>query len=102
VGGESYLDVIERVRPIIIELERQRRSVIVVCHLAVVRCIYAYFMGTLPEDIPYLEFPKHRVIELAPGPFGCEVTTIDPATKKPSLSRSPSSSSSMGANKTYC
>lgn len=36
-GGESYLDVIERIRPVIIELERQRRSVLVVCHLAVLR-----------------------------------------------------------------
>lgn len=40
VGGESYMDVIERVRPVIIELERQRRSVVLVCHLAVLRCIY--------------------------------------------------------------
>eukprot|EP01042_Synura_sphagnicola_P006073 gene6073-7752_t len=35
VGGESYLDVIERVRPIIIELERQRQSVLLVSHMAV-------------------------------------------------------------------
>jgi broad specificity phosphatase PhoE len=32
VGGESYLDVIERIRPIIIELERQRRSVSIVLY----------------------------------------------------------------------
>lgn len=37
VGGESYQDVIERMRPVIIELERQRRSVVVACHLAVLR-----------------------------------------------------------------
>lgn len=37
VGGESYMDVIERARPIIIELERQRKPVMVVCHLAVMR-----------------------------------------------------------------
>jgi broad specificity phosphatase PhoE len=36
-AGESYLDVIERVRPVIIELERQRRSIVIVCHLAVLR-----------------------------------------------------------------
>lgn len=28
----------------IIELERQRYSVLIVCQLAVLRCIYAYFM----------------------------------------------------------
>jgi broad specificity phosphatase PhoE len=102
VGGESYLDVIERVRPIIIELERQQRSVVVVCHLAVLRCIYAYFMGTSPENIPYLDFPRHRIIEQSPGPFGCTCDVRDPATMRgtqalPILARSGSSSSEM-----YC
>lgn len=105
VGGESYLDVIERVRPIIVELERQRRSVVVICHLAILRCIYAYFMGTLPEEIPYLEFPKHRIIELSPGPFGCNFATVDPAIEKPTpLKRSSSSTEACDVyeDKAYC
>jgi len=69
-GGESYADVIQRIRPIIVELERQRRSVLVVSHLAVQRCLYGYFMGTAMSEIPYLDLPKHVVIELTPGPFG--------------------------------
>lgn len=77
VGGESYLDVIERVRPVIIELERQRRSVLVVCHIAVLRCIYAYLTGTKLEDIPYLPFKTHHVYELTPGPFGCTCVVHD-------------------------
>lgn len=32
VGGESYMDVIERLRPLIVELERQQNSMVVVCH----------------------------------------------------------------------
>lgn len=72
VGGESYLDVIERIRPVIIELERQRRSVLIVCHMAVLRCIYAYFMGSKNEEIPYLTFQPHHIYELTPGPFGCK------------------------------
>jgi 6-phosphofructo-2-kinase len=31
-GGESYMDVIERVRPIIIELERMQSDVLIVSH----------------------------------------------------------------------
>ena len=77
VGGESYLDIIERVRPVIIELERQRRSVLSVCHIAVLRCIYAYLMGTRQEDIPYLQFKAHHVYELTPGPFGCRCVVHD-------------------------
>lgn len=67
IGGESYLDVIERVRPIIIELERQRRSIVVICHIAVLRCIYAYFMGVPLEELPHQNFEYHHIYELTPG-----------------------------------
>lgn len=73
VGGESYLDIIERIRPVIVEIERQRRSVLAVCHIAVLRCIYAYLAGVNLQDIPHLEFKPHHVYELTPGPFGCSV-----------------------------
>mmetsp|Transcript_22383 Transcript_22383/g.76689 ORF Transcript_22383/g.76689 Transcript_22383/m.76689 type:complete len:631 (+) Transcript_22383:282-2174(+) len=74
VGGESYTDVIGRLRPIIIELERQRRSVLVISHLAVQRCLYAYFTGCTMEEIPNMDMPMHELVELQPGPFGCKVT----------------------------
>ena len=69
-AGESYLDVIERVRPIIIELERQRKSVLIVCHMAVLRCITSYFLNTDLPQIPFKQFKKHTVYELEVGPFG--------------------------------
>lgn len=109
VGGESYIDVIERVRPVIIgmscspfcyadachhivsisfvcfslvtttaELERQRRSIVVICHVAVLRCIYAYFMGVPLNEIPVKEFLQHHIYELTPGPFGCVCRVINP------------------------
>ena len=81
VGGESYLDVIERVKPIIVELERQRNDVVVVCHLAVLRCIHAYFMGTPIQELPYGEFKKHTLYTLSPGPFGCTSAVIDPSAE---------------------
>jgi len=74
VGGESYSDVIGRLRPIIIELERQRRSVLVISNLAVQRCLYAYFAGVPMAEVPHLVFDMHSVAELQPGPFGCKVT----------------------------
>lgn len=74
VGGESYLDVIERVRPVIIELERQRKSVLLVSHIAVLRCIYAYFMGIPLNDIPFKEFLTNRVYELSPGMYCIHVS----------------------------
>lgn len=70
--GESYEDVIQRLEPVIIELERQERSVLLVGHNAVVRAIYAYFMDWPPEVCPHLDVPLHTVIELTPSAYGCE------------------------------
>lgn len=39
-SGESYLDVIQRLEPVIIEIERQKDSVCVVAHQAILRVIY--------------------------------------------------------------
>lgn len=72
-GGESYKDVIQRLEPVIFELERSRLPVIVVGHRAVLRCLYGYFNGTPEEDIPYLELPLHEVIKLSPGPYGTKI-----------------------------
>ena len=44
-GGESYLDVIERLRPIIVELERMSQSVLIVTHNVIMRTLLAYFTG---------------------------------------------------------
>ena len=38
-----------------------------VCHLAVLRCIFAYFMGTKLEDVPFQAFQRHTIYELKPG-----------------------------------
>jgi hypothetical protein len=42
-------------------------SVLVVCHLAVLRCIFAYFMGTKLEEVPFQAFQRHVIYELKPG-----------------------------------
>jgi broad specificity phosphatase PhoE len=72
-GGESYVDVIHRLGPIILELERQKNSVLVISHLAVQRCIFGYFDNTAMQDIPYLDMDQHTLYELKPGPFGTQV-----------------------------
>ena len=76
VEGESYVDVIDRIKPVIIELERQRRSVVVCAHVAVLRCIYAYFMGIKLEEIPYLQFQRHTLYELSTNPFMAKISKI--------------------------
>lgn len=43
-SGESYMDVIQRLEPVIIEIERERECVVVVAHQAILRALYGYFM----------------------------------------------------------
>ena len=70
--GESYEDVIQRLDPVIIQLERQRSPVLVVAHQAVLRAIYAYLMDLPPSKCPNISMPLHTVIQLTPNAYGCE------------------------------
>ena len=74
--GESYQDVIQRLDPMIIELERTRKPVLVIAHNAVLRALYAYFQGIPRERCPYLAIPLHSVIELTPHAYGCHETRV--------------------------
>ncbi|KAL4558386.1 hypothetical protein LXL04_036585 [Taraxacum kok-saghyz] len=70
--GESYLDVIQRLEPVIIELERQRAPVVVVSHQAVLRALYAYFADRPLSEIPQMEMPLHTIIEIQMGVTGVQ------------------------------
>lgn len=69
--GESYRDVIRRLEPVIIELERERCPVLVVAHQAVLRALYAYLMDKPPRECPHLAMPLHTVVKLTPTTYGC-------------------------------
>jgi len=68
--GESYLDVIQRLEPVIIELERQRAPVVVIAHQAVLRALYAYFADKPLKEVPHIEVPLHTIIEIQMGVTG--------------------------------
>ena len=67
-GGESYQDVIMRLEPVIMELER-RENVLVVAHQAVIRCIYAYYMSLPQSESPWINIPLHTVMKLTPTAY---------------------------------
>ncbi len=69
--GESYFDVINRLEPVIFEIERQTNPLLIVAHQAVLRCLYAYFIDLPNKEAPYLSIPLHCVIKLTPQAFGC-------------------------------
>ncbi|KAF9414795.1 Fructose-2,6-bisphosphatase, partial [Podila epigama] len=70
-GGESYRDVVVRLEPIIMDLERQR-NILIIGHQAILRCIYAYFMNHSHEKLPYIKIPLHTLIQLTPKAYTCE------------------------------
>ncbi|XP_071275427.1 6-phosphofructo-2-kinase/fructose-2,6-bisphosphatase 1 isoform X4 [Agelaius tricolor] len=67
--GESYEDLVQRLEPVIMELERQE-NVLVVCHQAVMRCLLAYFLDKSADELPYLKCPLHTVLKLTPVAYG--------------------------------
>ncbi|KAG1711204.1 6-phosphofructo-2-kinase/fructose-2,6-bisphosphatase 3 [Nymphon striatum] len=73
--GESYEDLVTRLEPVIMELERQQ-NVLVVGHQAVLRCLLAYFLDKNSEELPYIKVPLHTIIKLTPVAYGCEVEHI--------------------------
>lgn len=81
-GGESYLDVINRLRPVIVELERMEDNVLIIAHRVVCRILLAYFMNLGREAIGDLDVPLHTLYCLEHKPYGVswEVYEYDEAT----------------------
>jgi broad specificity phosphatase PhoE/predicted kinase len=75
--GESYADVIQRLEPVIVELERQRAPVLVIAHQAVLRALYVYLTGRPQAECPHASIPLHTVIELQPTAYGYEETRFE-------------------------
>ncbi|XP_052338383.1 6-phosphofructo-2-kinase/fructose-2,6-bisphosphatase-like isoform X4 [Oncorhynchus keta] len=73
--GESYEDLVHRLEPVIMELERQE-NVLVVCHQAVMRCLLAYLLDKTSDELPYLKCPLHTALKLTPVAYGCKVEHV--------------------------
>ncbi|KAL2351219.1 6-phosphofructo-2-kinase/fructose-2,6-biphosphatase [Cryomyces antarcticus] len=71
-GGEGYLDVINRLRPVIVELERMTDHVLLVGHRSVARVLLAYFKGLSREDVADLDVPLGTLYMLEPKPYGVD------------------------------
>ncbi|KAI8622212.1 histidine phosphatase superfamily [Chytriomyces sp. MP71] len=73
-GGESYADLVRRLEPVTLELERHHEKnhpILIIGHQAVLRALYAYFMNLSHEELPYVKIPLHTVIKLTFKAYGC-------------------------------
>jgi 6-phosphofructo-2-kinase len=66
ITGESYLDVRERLKSIILEVERMHEDVVLLSGLAVMRVLIAYFKGLEQEEMPELDVPLGTVYMFEP------------------------------------
>ncbi len=71
-GGEGYLDVINRIRPVIVELERMTDHCLLITHRSVARVLLAYFQSLNREDVADLDCPLGMLYQLEPKPYGVE------------------------------
>ncbi|EDV25346.1 uncharacterized protein TRIADDRAFT_24566, partial [Trichoplax adhaerens] len=91
--GESYEDLVNRLEPVIMELERAN-NVLVVCHQGVMRCLLSYYLEKSPRELPYLKIPLHHVMKLTPVAYGCKqecfslnIQAVDTHRERPAVSR---------------
>ena len=83
-----------RLEPVIMELERQN-NILIIGHQAIIRALYAYFMGYDQNELPYIKVPLHTVIQLTPKAYGCDekryelpIEAVDTHRERPSRSLS--------------
>lgn len=74
-SGESYMDVIQRLEPVVIEAERDRSCICIVAHQAVLRALYGYFMNQSLDKVPVIDIPLHTLLELTPKADGTMAET---------------------------
>lgn len=65
-GGESYLDIINRLRAVIVEVERMTDHVLLVGHRSVARVLLAYFKGLKRQEVADLDVPLGTLYMLEP------------------------------------
>lgn len=75
--GESYLDVIQRLEPLILDLERHKEELLICSHQGVLRMIYAFYTGMSREAATRVDIKQNTIYKLTPSPYGCEVHEID-------------------------
>ncbi|XP_075980057.1 6-phosphofructo-2-kinase/fructose-2,6-bisphosphatase-like isoform X2 [Anticarsia gemmatalis] len=73
--GESYIDIMTRLRPALSALEDEH-NVVVVGHQAVLRCMLGYFLDSKLDELPYMNVPLHTIVKLTSYGYKYKVEMI--------------------------
>lgn len=71
-GGEGYLDIINRLRTVIVEVERTTDHVLLVSHRSTARVLLSYFRGLKRDEVADLDVPMGMLYMLEPKPYGVD------------------------------
>lgn len=58
------MDLIDRLEPIINELNNTIDPVVIISHNAIIKVLVGYYKGISKEEMPFIEIPLHTVIKI--------------------------------------
>lgn len=61
--GESYMDVVHRLQPVLEELETET-NLMIISHQATIRCLMTLLLDLSMKELPYLKIPLHTIMQL--------------------------------------
>ena len=65
--GESYIDLLERLRYFVLQLGSYKKPILIVAHNAILKVLLGYFQEINHEKIPHIDVKLHEVIKLTPN-----------------------------------
>ena len=74
--GESYMDLLERLKYFVLNIECIKSPFLIVGHTAINRVLLAYFMDYNLEDMPHIKINLNEVIKLTPSSTGYTMERI--------------------------
>ena len=74
-GGESYLDLLRRVQPVLLRLQKLG-NVLVIAHQAVLRCLIGALLNVENKELPYINAPLHTIMRMVCSSDGYRLELI--------------------------
>tara|TARA_Y100000991_G_scaffold214761_1_gene203275 strand:- start:1900 stop:3093 length:1194 start_codon:yes stop_codon:yes gene_type:complete len=74
--GESYMDLLERLRYFVLQIESYNKPILIVAHNAILKVLLGYFNNIKLNKIPHLDIPIHTVFKLTPNSKSYSMDTI--------------------------
>ena len=75
--GESYIDLFERLKYFVLQLNSFNKPILIVAHNAIIKVLLGYFESQDHEKIPHMNINLGNVIKLTPNSKDYNIETIN-------------------------